>query len=90
MAKLKFFQPRKLGKRRYPKGVCEVPDADCKGWFYEEMLKCGDISELSAAVQATHAGVDDGAQASSGGPPKPGKGGIAEEKKSSEEPKVKK
>lgn len=71
MAKVKFLQPRKLGEKRYPKGVCEVPEADCKGWFWDEMEKCGDLVKVSDEVQATAHGLPDKAQGSVGGPPRP-------------------
>lgn len=73
MAKIKFFQPRKLGNKRYPKGVCEVPAEHCKGWFYDALVKAGDIAELSDVAAATASGVEDKPSGAKGEAPQPPK-----------------
>lgn len=85
MPKVKFFHPRKLGKKRYPKGVCEVPASDCKGWFYEELVKCGDVAEMADVVKPTAVGAEDGLAPIKKGPPKPGEAKLDEEEKSEEQ-----
>lgn len=73
MAKVKFFQPRKLGSKRYPKGICEVPAEHCKGWFYDALLKAGDIAEVAEVAAATAVGTDDKPSGAKGELPQPGK-----------------